>query len=156
MNIIEYTGLFSKSTDINNKNKKLIAEILDSINKPKRDTPRLRISNPDNAVKVNIKSKYNKPKIKIDSSYRKGRTILGAGIGAVGGGTTALLLSNNLKKKLEAKHPDWTDQQLEKELSKRLKIRAAIGSTVGAGVGALGGYKLSKSIGKNKIKQIIK
>ena len=81
-----------------------------------------------------------------------GLTGAGALLGAGAGAGVAGLTLRGLKGRLREAHPDWSDDQVQREYDKvkkkRLAIGGAIGLAAGGGLGYYKGNQYSKRAGK--------
>ena len=81
-----------------------------------------------------------------------GLTGAGALLGAGAGAGVAGLTLRGLKGRLREAHPDWSEDQVQREYDKvkkkRLAIGGAIGLTAGGGLGYYKGNQYSKRAGK--------
>ena len=80
-------------------------------------------------------------------------TVGGATSGAVSGFKNALKKREELKAKLQSKHPDWTNKQIKEVLDNKVKIKQTVGlSAIRGGIDSIynSGYKRGAANNKNK------
>jgi len=105
------------------------------------------VKNADNVYKKGVKYNFKSKKYEA-TPWLKKRMVANAAIGAGEGAIIGAATTINLKKRLRRKHPDWTEDQINKETrrirTKRSLIGAGIGGATSSGFDIYGTKKAMK------------